>query len=90
MNKMSTDKTKVQWFIDRISKRIYRNKTTCKCGVCAHVYTDGLVVDDELHANYLYDCVGISNHEGFPLQYFDTIEQRDEFERDMAVHESNL
>ena len=47
-----------QWFLDRIGKRIYRNKTTCKCKCCARVFREGLIVDNEQHAFYLYSCEG--------------------------------
>jgi len=45
-----------QWFIDRIGKRIYREKNVCSCPVCAKVHEEGLIITDEQHANYLYDC----------------------------------
>jgi hypothetical protein len=45
-----------QWFIDRIGKRIYREKNICDCEVCTKVYKEGLIITDEQHANYLYDC----------------------------------
>jgi hypothetical protein len=45
-----------QWFIDRIGKRIYREKNVCSCPVCVKVHEEGLVITSEDHANYLYDC----------------------------------
>ena len=45
-----------QWFIDRIGKRIYREKNVCNCEVCTAVHKEGLIITDEQHANYLYDC----------------------------------
>jgi hypothetical protein len=45
-----------QWFIDRIGKRIYREKNICDCSVCRKVHEKGLIIADEKHAIYLYDC----------------------------------
>jgi hypothetical protein len=45
-----------QWFIDRIGKRIYREKNVCNCEVCITVHKEGLIITDKQHANYLYDC----------------------------------
>jgi hypothetical protein len=56
----------LQWFIDRIGKRIYRKPIiTCDCAECHGDYVD--VWDDRdsndmevcikyFHAHYLYDC----------------------------------
>lgn len=41
-----------QWFIDRISKRIYRKKLKCSCRSCQKEYVD---IHDRQHAIYLYD-----------------------------------
>lgn len=69
-----------EWFLDRINKRIYRNSDTCNCDVCDEVYNNGLVISDENHADYVWTGYLISNDEGFPLDYFDTIVERDFFE----------
>lgn len=45
-----------QWFIDRIGKRIYREKNICNCSVCLKVHEVGLIITDKDHAIYLYDC----------------------------------
>lgn len=55
-----------QWFIDRVDKRVFRTESKCKCDTCKHVAENGLVIFDELHAQYLYDC---QNEMG--LYYFD-------------------
>jgi len=68
------------WFVERIGKTIYRNKTTCSCGVCQGVYERGLILADKFHASYVTDLTGQSNMEGYPLQYFDTEKERDEYE----------
>jgi len=50
-----TPKSK-EWFIDRIGKRIYRDmqgKKDC-CGTCGTVRNEGLIVHDEMHADYLW------------------------------------
>lgn len=47
-----------QWFIDRISTRIFRNPLHgnghCKCKQCEHVTKVGLIIKDKFHAEYLY------------------------------------
>ena len=45
-----------QWFIDRIGKRIYRKNNICNCRTCLNVHKEGLIITDEQHAIYLYDC----------------------------------
>lgn len=72
---------RLQWFLDRIGKTVYRNKTTCPCAPCAEVYQQGLHIGDAMHADYLYDFEGQSNYADRPLEYFDTIAERDEFEK---------
>ena len=46
----------LKWFTDRIGKRIYRDKNFCKCKICLEVFQNGLIIMDETHASYLYDC----------------------------------
>lgn len=55
-----------QWYIDRIGKRVFRTKSSCQCEVCDAVYRNGLVIADEMHADYLYCCQNEMN-----LFYFD-------------------
>jgi hypothetical protein len=50
---MSND---LKWFKDRVGKRIYRENNICDCGLCKGVHVNGLVITDELHAQYLFDC----------------------------------
>lgn len=53
----------LDWYINRIGKRIHRiNKTGCECEACTMVFNEGLIILDELHAQYLYDC---QNEMGF-------------------------
>jgi hypothetical protein len=45
-----------RWFINRIGKLIYRNRTSCncKCTTCERVYKKGLTITCLDHATYLY------------------------------------
>lgn len=72
-----------KWFTDRVGKTIYRNKTSCKCAICEHVYNNGLKISDESHATYIHDCEAEYNYEGHPLKYFDTVEERDAYEMEL-------
>jgi hypothetical protein len=59
----------LQWFLDRVGKRIYRKKLKCPCKECQKTYLD--IASDinglgRTHANYLYDC---QNELG--IEYFD-------------------
>jgi hypothetical protein len=60
------EKHDIQWYKDRIGKRVYRTESTCKCSICARVFEVGLIITGELHAHYLFDC---QNEMG--LFYFD-------------------
>lgn len=67
---------RLQWFKDRIGKRVYRGKTTCTCSICDGVSKEGLIIQDELHANYLYDVEGESHFDSkHPITYTDTLKQ---------------
>jgi len=77
---MEEYKQRQKWFIDRIGKIVYRNKTSCRCETCDKVYKNGLIISDENHAIYLHDNECCYNSENTPLKYFDTIEERDKFE----------
>jgi hypothetical protein len=56
-----------QWYIDRIGKRVFRTESSCQCEICKQVYEAGLIIIDEMHADYLYM---MQNELG--LYYFDT------------------
>ena len=45
----------LQWFKDRIGKRIYRDHNGCPCESCTRRNERGIVVAGEYHAKYLYD-----------------------------------
>jgi len=64
------------WFLDRIGKKIYRNNTYC-CEHCYKVYKEGLLLADEMHANYVYDCYSEDRY----LMYFDTRAEALSYER---------
>lgn len=55
-----------KWFVDRIGKRVFRTKSSCQCATCSDVFINGLVIADEMHADYLYCC-----QTGLNLFYFD-------------------
>ena len=58
----------LQWFIDRISKRVYRqgNPLDCPCEFCKEAHEKGFIIADKFHAQYLYDM-----QEELALIYFD-------------------
>lgn len=59
-------KHKLQWFIERIGKKIFRTKSQCNCMVCTDVFKNGVIVADKSHAQYMYDC-----QNDLDLYYFD-------------------
>lgn len=79
---MNPIKLNEQWFKDRIGKRVYRTSNKCKCDNCTTIYEDGLVIDDEIHAEFINDMYNDYNIEGIDLKYFDTIEDRNSYESD--------
>ncbi len=67
------------WFRERIGKVVYRNETSCKCEICKDVFLNGLIINDQFHADYLYDCEAEYTAEGSILRYFDSKEEMDEW-----------
>jgi len=65
------EKTK-DWFLERIGKRIYRDKSSCLCHTCEEVSENGLVVNDEMHATFLFDVQNDFAAEGVYFNYRDT------------------
>lgn len=59
------------WFKSRIGKRVFRNDTYC-CSHCDEVYKNGIIIDNEMHAEYLRDTEAEFSADGFPLKYFDS------------------
>lgn len=68
-------KQRQQWFIDRIGKRVFRNDTGCECPSCKNTAKKGMIISDEMHAHYLYSVESDFNAGRFPMQYFDTKEE---------------
>lgn len=68
-----------QWFLHHIGKTLFRNDNGCPCPVCQSVVQNGLIVNDESHARYIYDNECDYNDERNPLKYFDTKEAATEF-----------
>ena len=62
------------WFIRRISKRIFRDRTKkfC-CDSCERVAVEGIVINNELHASYLYDIQNDFGACGEELNYRDKL-----------------
>lgn len=63
----------LEWFINRIGKRVYRNKSKCSCDMCDHAYKEGVKIRDVVHANYLQLC-----QQELGLTYYETKEERDD------------
>lgn len=75
-----------QWFIDRIEKVIYRNASTCTCGLCTSIKKNGLRISNRQHALYLYDiesCSAIADNYVNRLRYFDTKKEVIAFEKQL-------
>lgn len=68
-----------EWFRSKVGQRLFRNHNGCSCEVCQHVLDNGLIVENPLHATYLYDNECDYTNEGNPLRYFDTKEEATEF-----------
>jgi hypothetical protein len=66
-----TKMTRLEWFQSKIGHRIYRN-AICGCDHCQRVTKDGIVVQDMLHAQYLYEIEDMGLREGSNLRYFET------------------
>lgn len=77
---MINSKDRLQWFIDRIGKRIYRNDVMCTCAACEGVYQEGITILDDTHAHWLSDVEIMYNTDGTPLKYFDTLQEVQDFE----------
>lgn len=73
---------RLQWFKDRIGQIIWRPRTQCACSTCKETYENGLKIHDAFHAQYLMDVEGAYGQETEgKFKYFDTKEERDEFEK---------
>lgn len=65
-----------EWFNARIGKTVYRTDNGCECQTCKDVLLNGLKIADKMHADYLEMC-----ENDLEIRYFDTIEERNEFEQ---------
>lgn len=65
----------LQWFKDRIGKRIYRDDNLCHCSSCKNIVDDGLVIHDEEHARYIFENQNEYGCEGIDLNYRDEKDQ---------------
>uniref|UniRef100_A0A6M3MER1 Uncharacterized protein n=1 Tax=viral metagenome TaxID=1070528 RepID=A0A6M3MER1_9ZZZZ len=72
-----------KWFINRIGKKVWRTMNTCDCLTCRKAYRDGLIIFDKMHVDYLHLC---SETQG--IRYFDTKEERDNYEN--GIKRSNF
>ena len=77
MSRELTEREK--WFRSKIGQRLYRNETNCQCDICKNVAENGLIVNDEFHADYLYDCETELTADGIPVRYFDNKEELNEW-----------
>jgi hypothetical protein len=59
------------WFKKRIGQRIYRDSAECPCHACQDAVKDGLIITDEVHAEYLYDIQNEFANDGYMLNYRD-------------------
>jgi hypothetical protein len=53
---MNLLKHPIEWFIERIGKRVFRLENFCSCEVCKDVHKNGLIILDKHHADYLLYC----------------------------------
>ena len=72
------------WFLARIGRVLYRIEA-CSCEICRAVYENGIFVHDRNQAIYLYDIECAYNADGDPLRYFDTLAERDEYEKTLLT-----
>jgi hypothetical protein len=70
------EENRTQWFLDRIGKRVFRDDVTCECGICKGVTSHGLIIDNEMHADYL--CM-VEATPSMEVKYFDTMDEVLEF-----------
>ncbi len=63
---------RLQFFLDRIGKTLFRNDNGCSCDICALILEKGIYIHDAFQAEYCYDTECDYNRDGTPLRYFDT------------------
>lgn len=60
-----------QWFLDRIGKVVFRDDDGCPCAICKNAVEHGILINDEVHAMYLYEIESDYAMEGISLNYRD-------------------
>ena len=59
------------WFIERIGKKVYRDRNICSCDYCQDIKVNGITIKDLNHAQYLLD---IQNQ--FKIEYYEKNENK--------------
>lgn len=59
----------LQFFIDNIGKRIYRDSDGCDCLGCKDIVENGLIITDETQAGYLFDIQNDFGADDIELNY---------------------
>ncbi len=63
----------LEWFVDRIWTRIYRDNNSCSCTSCKDVFKNWVIIADKDHASYLYMCQELYNYFDKPLSSWDIL-----------------
>jgi hypothetical protein len=64
----------LEWFKARVSKRIFRDDSGCPCYHCKYIAQNGIIVESEEHAEYMYWTQNeFFNDDGTILNYRDTL-----------------
>ena len=72
MNTNKNNKVRdLQFFLDRVGKRIYRDDDGCPCADCKRIVENGVRIMTKLHARYLFDVQLEYAIEGVFLNYRD-------------------
>lgn len=79
-----------EWLRSKVGQIVYRPDTGCTCEVCKHVYLNGLMVEDEYHADYLAEMECCYSRDGWPMQYFDNKAEAIEFEKNNPPKNNQL
>lgn len=61
----------LKWFKQRVGQRIFRDEDNCTCDTCKRNAKEGLIVNDEDHAEYLHMIQCDFAHCGTFLNYRD-------------------
>ena len=73
-----------QWFLSRIGKRVF-NTLFHDCLICKAFYESGVVLHDRFEAISAYDLERDLQVEGTKLKYFDTKEERTQYETENNI-----